>query len=269
MVDTSPGANGAVLDLGMRPQLYPGREHGIRTDPAVSPNAHVVAELAALETGLADHHSLTGSNVVENRHRPDLASRTELGGPGERGHGVNDTVHANLDARVHEGGGRVLNGHAREHEGIQGPAPKRGFGGRQLAPIVDEDELVGIGCHERLHRSGEELDDVGEVVLALRVGAGQAVERRPELGAVEDIDAPVAFHRHRFARGEVPLLDDAQDVAGVVAHGSAQPGRIGGDAEQHGAGARRGGVCREEPGQGLGRDQWGVADHDQDRAVTS
>jgi len=80
--------------------------------------------------------------------------------------------------------------------------------------IADWEHRVGRPAAEavvelhRLHRSVQQLDHVGEVVLALGVGAGQAVERRPELSAVEDVDPAIGFHRNRFVGCEVALLDD-------------------------------------------------------------
>src|ERR1700694_3327653 len=67
VANASPGSNRAVLDLGMRPQLYPGREHGIRTNSAVGAYPDVVPELTLLQVGGADHHPVPGSAPGEGR----------------------------------------------------------------------------------------------------------------------------------------------------------------------------------------------------------
>src|SRR5450631_848153 len=83
VADPGSGPHGAVLDLGMRPQLYPGREHRIRTDPAVRADPDVVAEFALLEMGWADGHPIAGADIGEHGHRTDLAAGAERGGAAE------------------------------------------------------------------------------------------------------------------------------------------------------------------------------------------
>ena len=144
--------------------------------------------------------------------------------------------------------------------------------GCQLAAIVDEDELVVIGAPPGASTGPVRSSiDVGEVVLALRVGTGQAIERGPQLGAVEDIDPPVAFHRHRLARGRGPRSSTMRRMWPSSSR-TARPraGRIGGGCRAAGVHAR-GDAARaaRSRGQGLGSDQGGVADHDQDGTVTS
>ena len=271
VVDASPGADGAVLDLGMRPQLYPGREHGIRTDPAVGPTR---TSSPSSHPSRRDSPTTTrspGSDVVEDRHRPDLAARTEHGRPRERGHGMDDAVHANHDRL---GSTKVVAGSSTvTPESMSASRVRRRRAASAAASwrrSLMKMNSSGSGATQRLHRPGEQLDDVGEVVLALRVGGGQAVERRPELGAVEDVDPAVALHRHRLARagGRAPRR--------CAGRGRRRRGRPGpGRTDRRGcraAGCRRAGdeACAARSRcERLGRDQRGVADDDQDRTVAA
>ena len=136
---------------------------------------------------------------------------------------MDDAVRAHDHPGVDVGRGRVLDGDPGKHESVDGPAPEYGFGSRQLAAVVDPQDLVGVGRDHRLDRTRQERDDIGEVVLPLGVRRAEAVKGRPELCSVEHVDPCVALHRHRFAGGQIALLDDAHYMTGSIAHDSPMP----------------------------------------------
>ena len=178
---------------------------------------------------------------------------------------MNDAVPAHDHLGVDISGGGILDGDPGEHECIDGAAPEHRLGSGQLTAVVDPQHLVGIGGHHALDRSGQECDDVGEVVLTLCVRGAQAIERRPELSPVEDVHPGVGLHRHGLARGQIRLLDDAEHMAIGVADDPAHSRGISRNGQKQRAGPRIRGMSREQALECLGRDQRRVAVRHEDR----
>ena len=87
---------------------------------------------------------------------------------------------------------RVDDGDARALVLLDDAVAQQPAGLRQLHAVVDAHRLVGVGGDVRAHdEAGRAVqpDDVGEVLLALRVVGRQPAERLAQVRGVEGVDA--------------------------------------------------------------------------------
>ena len=126
---------------------------------------------------------------------------------------------------------------AGEHVRDVDPVAQRRGGGGELDACVDALGLAGIVrdvdgdpvavLHEVAH-------GVGQVQLSLGVGRLEAVERRPEEIASEDVDRRVRLSDRELLRRRVTRLDDRLEVAVRAAHDPPVAPDVGRDEREHG-----------------------------------
>ena len=110
-------------------------------------------------------------------------------------------------------------------------------------------------------------DDVGEVVLALRVVGGELAQRGPEQVATERVDARADLVDVEFVGRGVAVFDDPLRLAVVLADDAAVAGRVVDDAREQRGRVAVGDVGLDEVGERLGPQQRRVAGEDDDGRV--
>ena len=145
--------------------------------------------------------------------------------------GFEDDVLAQLHRPIDVDGRGVAHGHAGAHVALvqahaQGPL-RLG----ELAAIVDAVEravvLEAHGAHDAAVLAGE-LDQVGQVELAVRFRGRQALDPSAQPGRVEGVEARVDLVGLQLLGRGVPDLDDPLDGAELAPHHAAQLGGVGG-----------------------------------------
>jgi hypothetical protein len=211
----------AGLDLDERPGLAAGPEAGAGAQVGEGPDLRLRTDHRAGGVR-ADHagalaHLAVGQGGVRAEDRPggdaraavQLAARPEL------------DVLTELDVDVDPGAGGVDDGDAGALVLLDEPVAQQPCGLRQLDPVVDAHRLagdVGDGRGDAEPGRAVQADDVGEVLLALRVVGRQAPERLGEARGVEGVDARGDL-AHRAGRlVGVLVLDHRGDGALRVAH---------------------------------------------------
>ncbi len=125
--------------------------------------------------------------------------------------------------------------------------------------------LGGGGAHEQ-SLAVEHLDHIGEVVLALGVLGGKAVEMGEQHRGVEAVRAGVDLGEVVLVGTQVLLLDDRGDSAIAIAHDAAVVagvGQVRGEQRERGTAAL---AHRYEAGDGVGPQQGRVAREHHERA---
>ncbi len=238
----------------------------------------------------------------QERERPDLGAGTDLGELRLRAHdaravvdldvtqgrvGADDAVAADrarsedLRARVHDGVGadRHVGVHPRRrgvdddgaltHGRLDGAAVELGTEPGELDLVVDAlglpDVLDHVGPHRDAPGSGDG-DDVGEVLLALRVVGAHLRQDLAQQRAVEGIDAAVDLEDRALLVGRVLLLDDRRDGAFRVAQDATVAGGVREGGRDDRDAAARGFMRSHEGAQRLGAEERHVAVRDDDRA---
>jgi hypothetical protein len=132
---------------------------------------------------------------------------------------------------------------------------------RVLTPSVSAGSDVHrhlVAClDDRAHR-------VGEVQLALRVVAVEALDRGPQQLGLEDVDRRVRLGEGEDLGGRIDRLDDCLEQASIVAYDAAVAADVGRDEREDGAARALGAMVGHELGQQLGGEQRGVARQDED-----
>ena len=172
--------------------------------------------------------------------------------------------------RVDPGRRRVDDRRAGQHVAEVDPVAQHGRGRCELGARVDALGLGRVGGH--VHGDGlagcdEVAHGVGQVELALGVLRGQAFERRPELGRLEDVDRGVDLSDPELLLARVARLDDRLQRAVAVADDAAVGARVGRLEGEHGRGGAGGAVRLEQRGQQLARDRGRIAGDDEHVAV--
>ena len=216
-----------VADVHLVAELRTGSQARERPDQRAAANAH--AELLAVDVGeRMDHRAGTDDRIADHAVRADAHAVGQLDAPFEHAVDVHFDVAAAQQLAAQVEAGRVGQAHARVHQ-LLGPralvAPLQ-LG--QLARAVDPQHL-GVAARMRgdhRHAVGDgHRDDVGQVVLALRVVVAQAaepaLERRGGRGHHAGVDlADLALRRRRVlvlddALHRVAIAHDAPVAAGV------------------------------------------------------
>ncbi len=172
-----------------------------------------------------------------------------------------------LDVGVDPGGLRVDDGDPGPHVRLEQAGVEDPVRGGELDPVVDAGRLVGRGDHRRDRVAGvaEDADDVGQVLLALRVVGRELPDGLAQQRVVERVDAGRDLADGQLVRGGVLVFDDPFDRAVGAAEHPAVAGRVGDHAGEQ-RGRRRGaGVLAHEGRERLRREQRGIPrDHDDD-----
>ncbi len=179
-----------------------GMDLGIRLDAtilqvAVRTDAHAIAEL-----DVADQHRVH----VDENIAPD------------------GYFAANIDA------GRVCKRDTVDHQLARAFGTQRTFELCELHFVVDAEHFRLRRRNHRIHLEtcahGHD-DDVGKVILALRVVVLQVGQPFAQRRRRHRHESGIDLANGAFFSVRILLLDDAHDIAGVVANDAAVPGRIG------------------------------------------
>ena len=223
-----------------------------------------------------DHGAGGDLGVADHAMRPDAHAVAQAHVALEHAADVDLDVHAARERAAQVEARRVGQAHAGVHLRVGVAALQPAFETRQLGRAVDAQHL---GLVDRLGRADFDVvghrvrDDVGQVVLALRVGVRQLGQPLLEPRGRRGHDAGVDLGDLALQRRRVLLFDDgphqanAVGVAGLdVAHDAAVAERVGQiDGQQREVLA---GAGRDQRAQRLGADQRHVAvEHQRDAVV--
>ena len=222
----------ALLVSTYAPTLPPVPEHacpaaGSEYGPTVAPGP-ISAPVAWLRTTVAPG---ADDAVAQRGVRTDGRPRGDPGRPEQLRARQQGHVGGQLDAGVDPGGLRVDDGDAGAHPALDEAVPQRPAQGSQLDPVVDALGLGGVvdgdGVHAaaRRARHGRRRRSGRPRRPRCRCPAGPSASARN--AAVERVDAGVDLGDGGLLGRRVPLLDDRDDRAVVVAQHAAVPGRVG------------------------------------------
>jgi hypothetical protein len=242
-------------DLGKRAQMTEGAElrtllHRRLREDAVGLEEHAGAEAARRDVAAGADHALGADGGHALQHHA----------------GVEHGIGADHDGVVHVGRAGVQHGHAVCHQAVQDAAAMDGSELGELLPVVDAQTLARIRGHHRLEAPAvvaEDADDVGEVVLALLVLRRHSVQRGPEGGGVEAVDAGADLVDLALRGRGVAMLDDGGGPAVLADHAPVAGGIVDARGKERGGGPGRG-VVLDEPAQHRLRHQQLVARDDED-----
>ncbi len=190
-----------------------------------------------------DHpRPLADDDVRECRVRADHRARGHRGRTPQLRIGLDGRVRFYADGYVDPGGRRVEHADAGAHQVGVDPVAQPGGQRGELGPIVGAEALLGIAQlmgGDRPAGGREEIQNVGEIFLALVVRGCQLPERVAQRGRVERVHAGVHLvDRQLFGRC-IPVFDDAGDSAVFVTHDAAEAEWIVDPRGQHGCDRRR------------------------------
>ena len=159
--------------------------------------------------------------------------------------GVNEYVAAGAQVAAHIKTCGIDHGHSGEHQFASAPGTVMGLDFGELQLVVDAEDF---GHRRRNQRGDRHLvahrhrNDIGEVVLALRIAVLEFAEPAAQPLHRHRHDTGVALSDLAFARGGILLLDNAADFAARIAHDATVARRIlEHDREQaHGLGSGQG-----------------------------
>ena len=194
------GDDGVVSQVRERTDARLVRHRGVR-DHAVVVNRHAVADAR-----IDDAHAAV-----------DLAAAADRRLAFERHAGMDDRVASDVDMRIHVGRRRILNRDAGGHQLLVLRLSHDSAHCRQLEAAVDSPDFVGVRHGQRFDAEPAlpvERNDVGQVVLALRVFRRDAGQRLEQPVEGERVDACVDFADRALGRAGIPLLDDTSNLAG-------------------------------------------------------
>ena len=180
-------AEARVLDLGEVADLRARADVAARAEVAVRPDRHAVLDRRALDDAQPDaaaaRRSSSPSIVVPG---PMVEPSPIRVAPRRTTPGSRVTSCAELDRPVDVHRRRVAHRHAGAHVRLVDPDAERPLGLGELAPVVDAVEravvLEADGAHDPAVLAGE-LDEIGEVQLAVRGRRREGVDPPAEPGA--------------------------------------------------------------------------------------
>jgi hypothetical protein len=186
------------------------------------------------------HDHAVGDHRIDNADASlNLAARTDAGPAFELHVRVQHRVLAHLDVGADPRRRRIEKRDARRHQRRVARIAHDGVHLGELCAAVDAPQLVGGLETERLDHpavGAQDADEIGQVVLPLRVLRRDAVKRREQRRQVEGIDAAVDLGDRALGRGRVLLLDDPGDSALVSDDAAIAEG--GGDVRRQHRGRR-------------------------------
>src|SRR5690606_36933556 len=247
-------ADPRVLHLHMRTGLGAGTEDGAGAEVGEGADGRTGADLRAYRDGVGDHGALADLGVGQGGAGADLGAGRDGGAAVTLGAGVDHGVGGEGDVDVDPGGLRVDDGDPGAHVALQDAAVEDPARVGELNAVVDPLDLEVVARDEGAHLVAVLAQDgqyVGEVLLALSVVAGDALDRVGEEGAVEGVDAGVHLVDGPLLRGSVALFDDAEHGAVGVADDAAVAGGVGHACGQDSDGVALGRVGVEQTGEGL------------------
>ena len=175
-------------------------------------------------------------------------------------------VDADLDVGLDDRRGGVAEGDVRLQRAVDAPAQRR-LGLGELLAIVDAAHVLEGGLDRRdADAARRARDDVGQIILALRVARAETERRLAEEVGRPAVDPRVDLGDGALVGRRVLLLDDADHVPALVAQDAAVAGGVGRrrrDQRQAAVAARR----PDQLLQRLAAQERNVAVEDQDHPV--
>ena len=183
---------------------------GKRSDP------HSSRQRAVIDDAMVQDRDIVADSGIADAHaRVNLASGADDRLPFDRDPGVDDGVGADLHIAIDERGRGIFNRHAGRHERGHFRLAHDAADRSQLGAAVDAPNFVGIHHGDGLDAAALRAvdgDEIGQVVLVLRVFGGDAAHRFEEALELEGVDARVDFPNRLFGRRRVLLFDDPFDA---------------------------------------------------------
>ncbi len=269
MVRLGAGAHLRILDLDEVADVHAVGERRVRTGARERPDVAVRADLGGLDHAAREHLRVVANRgVADHDVRSDAHAVAERHAAFEHHVDVDEHVAAGLERAANVYARRVGQRHAGLHQraGTQTPILRLHLG--QLQAVVDAEHLGNGRRHQRTHGDlllHGHLDDIGQVVLALRVRIAQLAEPLAQQLRGHRHHAGVALADRELLPVRVLLLDDLLHAAALVAHDATVAGGIGKLDSQQAHRTRPG--ERDQLGECLAADQRHVAVEDQHEMV--
>jgi hypothetical protein len=242
--------------------LEPGAEVGVGADRGLVFDDRVLGYGAGFEV-----HVVAYGDVDEVHARVEDAVTADAGRPFQGDERVDHGVLADRNGGVDDHGGGVAERDAVAHQLLDHPALDLVLDLCELAARVHAqgfDGIVGDHGSDAVSGVADHRQEVGEVVLLLRVFRLEVAQVGEEVLAVENIDAGVHFVDALLFLGGVFRFHDARHGAALVAHDASVHGGIGELHGQQGEGVAVAFVLVEQALQRRGACEWDVAGEDQD-----
>ena len=194
------------------------------------PDVATGADLGRLDHAVREHLRVVADRrVADQRVRPDVHAVAELHPTLEHHVHVDEHVAPRLQRAAHVDARRIGERDASLHQRARPQAPVLRLDLRELHAVVDAEHLGDRRRHQRLDRHlrrDRHLDDVGQVVLALRVRVAQLPEPLAQQARRHRHHARVALADRELRGTRVLLLDDLQHPPARVAHDAPVAGGI-------------------------------------------
>jgi hypothetical protein len=232
-------ADVGVADVGQVIGLHARPEHAVLHLDEVPDPAAVADCAVGPQVGVRAH-----LDVVADPARLDHAAGLQVHSAPDPRRALDHTarldqrVGSDLDVHIDVGRRGIDDRDTGGHHAVQRALAHARFGSRKLGARVHPERFVGVGKHQALDAAAVadcELDDRGQVELALRVAIVDALEELPEQSRVEQVHTGVAFTDRELVGRRVGHLDDPGDPSLAVAHHD--PGHVDLCGEQHEVGA--------------------------------
>ena len=268
---------GAVADLGVlrldeAADLAAGAETRAGPQEGERPDRRARTDLGELGLGAHDAGAVVDLDVAQGRVGADDAVAADRGRTEDLRAGVHDRVGADRDVGIDPRRRGVDDDGALAHRRLDGAAVELGAEPGELDLVVDPlglpEVLDEVGAHAEPAAAGD-ADDVGEVLLALRVVGAHLGQGLAQQHRVEGVDPAVDLADRALLVGGVLLLDDGRDGAVVVTQHPAVAGRVGQRRRDDGDGVATRVVHGDEPEQRLRGQQRHVAVGDDHGALES
>src|SRR3990172_9237269 len=247
------GAQGAVLDL--TEVAHMNALHQMRARPKMRERPNVGALLydRALhhrgdDPAMVSHPGISHDGVRADRAVAADARRSPPMRAGKQG-----WVRTDLHLRPAVGGRRIGPRDSGQHPLLIHPAAHRRLSLGEMRERVHSDQLVGVNHLQPRHLTplaGCSLDEVGEVILALR-RYRQLRQVDPQPVAPEAVDAGVVLEDRTLRRSGVRLFNDALDPTARTANHPAKAPRGLSRVGKQGQRPARGGLQFNQAAQRL------------------
>ena len=163
----------------------------------VWPDGRVFRDVRSFGDGAGLHvHVVADGDVLQMDARLDDAAAADLRRPLDRDERIDDGVIADRNHRVDDDGCRIAERHAFVHQPLDDAALNLALDLCEVGAGVDAEGFDRIAGDDGAYAPAalsQHRDQVGEVVLALRVRVRQIAEIVEKVLAVEDVDAGIHF----------------------------------------------------------------------------
>ena len=186
-------------DVRERSDRRPRADGRVRDDRVIE-NRHAVADRRVRQADVGVQPA-AGAN-----RRPPLKCRSR----------TDDRIRADRDAVVDGRAGRIFEGRSSQHDGAVLPGTHHCRDLGEIHAGVHAPQFRGVVEQKGFHPCfvpSIHADEVGQVVLALRVVSGQLVQRPEQRRKRERIDAAVDLLDLPLVAGRIPLFDNPENLS--------------------------------------------------------